>query len=106
MNNLEMLKVKNIRGEEYLLHPNYEEFAVIEIEGLDMPDVENYYSESFSNDGGSYTGSKMQARNIVIWLVIFGDNVDARRQFFKIFPPKSPIEIYFENNRNSVKTIA
>lgn len=105
MDNSESLKIKNYRGEVFMLHPNYDEFAVIDVKGFEMPDVENSYSESVAMDGGNHDKSRMQARNLVIWLVIFGDSYSSRRKFYKMFPPKTAIDIYYRNIEYNVHTV-
>ena len=104
METTEYLRIENNRGESYVLYPNYNEFYPLKVEGLGLPDTEVNISESGMTDGGTWNSSHIGARNIVISLVLFGDNEEQRKKLYRIFPAKSEVTLYYRNTQYNVKT--
>ena len=104
MEETEFLKIVNSRGEEFVLCPNYDEFGVLKIEGLEPPDVNVSIVESATVDGGVHSNSHIYVRNIVISVVLFGENEEERRKLYRMLPLKSVITLYYRNSQYYVKT--
>lgn len=102
----EQLKIVNNKGETYILHPNYEEFGVLAVEGLSQPSVEVNISESGTSDGGKHNSSHIGVRDIVIHLIMFGWTEAERKKLYRMFPPKSAVELYYRNTQYNVHTTA
>lgn len=100
----EQLKIVNNRGETYILHPNYNEFGVLKVDGLFMPDTTVNISESGTTDGGEFNSAHIGARDIVIHLVMFGWTEAERKKLYRMFPAKSAVELYYRNSEYNVKT--
>lgn len=100
----EQLKIINNRGEVYLLHPNYNEFGVLAVEGLSQPDATVNISESGTTDGGKFNSAHIGVRSIVIHLVMFGWTESERKKLYRMFPAKSAVDLYYRNTQYNVKT--
>lgn len=100
----EQLKIVNNRGETYLLHPNYDELGVLAVEGLERPETPVSISDSGTSDGGRYNSSRIEKRTIVIYMVLFGWTETERKKLYRMFPAKSPIDLYYRNSEYNVKT--
>lgn len=106
MHESEMLKIINNRGEVYVLHPNYDEFAVLEVEGLSQPDITVNISESGTSDGGKHNSSHIGVRPVVINMVSFGWTEAERKKLYRMFPPKSAVDLFYRNSQYNVRTVA
>lgn len=104
MEETEFLKIVNNRGEEFVLCPNYNEFGVLKLEGLEPPDVDVNISDSGTTDGGTWNSSHISSRNIVITMVLFGENEEERKKLYRMFPLKSVVTLYYRNTQYNVKT--
>lgn len=100
----EMLKIVNNHGETYLLHPNYDELGVLAVEGLERPETPVSISDSGTTDGGRYNSSRIEKRTIVIHMVLFGWTETERKKLYRMFPAKSPVDLYYRNSEYNVKT--
>lgn len=104
MEETEFLKIVNNLGEEFVLCPNYDEFGVLKTDGLEPPDVDVNITDSGTTDGGTWNSSRVEVRNIVISVVLFGENEEERRKLYRMFPLKSIVTLYYRNTQYNVKT--
>lgn len=105
MNNLtERLKIKNISGDVFDLHPNYDEFAVLNVEGLSPPDTNINITDNGLYDGSAFNSAYVNSRNIVLQVVLFGNNERCRKKLYKMFPLKQEITLYYQNSQFDVET--
>lgn len=78
---------------------------VSQIDGLGPPKVNLYSSESAMMDGGTYNGSRLTSRNIVITLDfrLAADAEALRLETYKYFPEKKRITLEIETGLRKVK---
>lgn len=95
------LKVKNDRNEILNLSasPNY---TVSKIEGLNPPQATINSSVNTTTDGSKINSTRLESRNIVIYVVIEGDIEANRINLYKYFPCKKNVTLYFTNGARNV----
>ena len=94
------LKAENKNG-ELLELTNNSDYSVFKIDGLSpMPAAINGI-QAVGYDGGIYTGSRCDNRNISLQIV-FNNNIEnARQRLYNFFATKNYVRLYFKNaNRN------
>lgn len=95
------LKVKNAMGEELLLS-NSDKYTVYNVEGLAPPQAKLNLSVNSTQDGSVLNSSKVESRNIVIYLTIESPVEENRINLYKYFIPKNRVELYFNNEARDV----
>lgn len=95
------LNVKNDKGEVLSLSSN-EDYTVYRVEGLAPPKITINSSVNTTQDGKVINSTRMETRNIVIYLAIEGDIEANRIKLYRYFPPKKTITIYFSNGSRDV----
>jgi hypothetical protein len=90
------LKIKNNRGEIYELTHNRRQYSILDITGLTLPQCNVNMISSAGQDGGEYSSSHLNPRNIVITLALEGDIETNRQLLYTIFPPHSPVTVYYQ----------
>lgn len=95
------LQVENPRGETLTLtnNPNYN---VFKIEGLNPPQASINTTVNGTADGVTINSSRVDSRNIVIYLTIEGNAEANRINLYKYFPVKKSIILYFSNATRDV----
>lgn len=95
------ITVTNSRGENLRLTQN-KDYAVINVEGLQPPVVAFGSSANATSDGETINSTKVQARNLVVYIVIQGDIEENRLKLYKYFQLKKKIKISCKNGRRDV----
>ena len=90
------LKIKNNRGEIYELTHNRRQYSILDITGLTLPQCNVNMISSAGQDGGEYSSSHLNPRNIVITLALEGDIETNRQLLYTIFPLHSPVTVYYQ----------
>lgn len=95
------LKVKNDRGDRLTLtgNPNY---TVYKIEGLSPPPATINSSVNTTMDGSTINSTRVENRNIVVYMTIEGDVEENRINLYKYFPVKKAVTLYFTNGTRDV----
>ena len=96
------LKIENSRGELFELTHNSADYIVAGITGLAYPRI-NVNAVTGGQDGGIYGSSIAEMRNIVLSIMPRGDVEGNRQRLYKMFPPKEPCTVYFQNENRDVK---
>lgn len=95
------LSVKNNRGEELNL-TNNEKYTVFKVEGLNPPQATINSAVNVTTDGSTVNSTKVENRNIVIYMTINGDVEANRINLYKYFPVKKEITLYFSHETRDV----
>ena len=95
------LKVKNDKGETLNLTGN-KDYIVYKIEGLNPPQATINSSVNTTSDGSKINSTRLENRNIVLYISIEGDPEKNRINLYKYFPIKKNITLYFSNNSRNV----
>lgn len=84
-----------------LYHPEKTGLNIINIEGMGPPKADINSNEIATMDGGLFSSSRMEQRNIVFTIGMLFDPLieDSRLCTYKYFPIKKPITIEFETDR-------
>lgn len=95
------LRVENATGESLTLssNPNY---IVYQIEGLTPPNATINASVNSTQDGSVINSTRVENRNIVIYMTIEDDVETNRINLYKYFTPKRNIKLYFSNSSRDV----
>lgn len=95
------LSVKNNKGDILKLTDN-KNYIVYKIEGLTPPQATINTSVNTTTDGSTINSTRLENRNIVIYMTIEG-NIEANRiNLYKYFPTKKTITLYFNNGTRKV----
>lgn len=89
------LKIMNNRGELYELTHNRQRFSILSVSGLTLPQCNINIISSAARDGGAYSSSHLNPRNIVITIALEGDIETNRQMLYTIFPLHSPVTVYY-----------
>lgn len=95
------LKVKNNRG-DILELTNNQNYIVYKIEGLSPPQATINSSVNTTSDGSNINSTRLENRNIVLYVSIEGDVEANRINLYKYFPIKKTITLYFTNGIRDV----
>ncbi len=95
------LVLENERGEQLELTHN-ELYDVYNIEGLSPPSANISTSPIASMDGERYNNSRVNVRNLVIYINIKSPVEDNRQALYKFFRSKRKVKVYFKNANRDV----
>lgn len=95
------LRVENNRGEVLDL-TNSENYTVFKITGLNPPNATINSSVNATTDGSSVNSTRIESRNIVIYMTIDGEIEANRINLYKYFPIKKSVKLYFSNESRAV----
>lgn len=95
------LSVKNDNGEVLNLSRN-DNYIVYKMTGLTPPKVTINSSVNTTQDGSTINSTRIENRNLVIYIAIEGDIEANRIKLYKYFPPKKTVSIYFSNDSREV----
>lgn len=95
------LIVENEKGEQLELTHN-EAYDVIKIEGLNPPSATINNTEISGIDGAKFNNSKVNVRNLVIYLNIKSPIEKNRQALYDYFHIKRKVKIYFKNQNRDV----
>lgn len=95
------LSIENSYGERLELthNPNY---TVYKVDGLEPPNANINTSQIANFDGGRFNSSRVNERNIVIYLTIDTDVERNRITLYRYVKPKQPIIVYYKNSTRDV----
>lgn len=95
------LKVKNDRGESMDLTGN-PKYTVYQIDGLSPPQAAINSAANTTMDGSTINSTRVESRNIVIYLTINGSIEENRINLYKYFPVKKAVTLYYTNGTRDV----
>ena len=95
------LKVENDSGDVLPLTGN-KNYAVYKIEGLNPPQASINSSVNATTDGMVINSTRIENRNIVIYMTIEGDVEANRINLYKYFPVKKTVTLYFSHDSRDV----
>lgn len=95
------LSVVNARGETLKLTQN-KDYTVFKIEGLTPPKATINTSVNATTDGSNVNSTRLEDRNIVLYLTINGEVETNRIKLYKYFPVKKTVTLYFSNGTRDV----
>lgn len=95
------LIVENEKNEQLELTHN-DAYDVIKIEGLNPPGATINNTEINGVDGARFNNSKVNIRNLVIYLTIKSPVEENRQALYKYFHVKRKVKIYFKNQNRDV----
>ena len=86
--------------------PELSGFHVQEITGLGPPKANINATENSTDDGSVYNSARLDARNIVLKLVLFPNPTieDTRQSSYKYFPIKKPVTLLIETDNRICET--
>ena len=90
-------KIKNADGDLLILSEATDRFIVASITGLNPPKAQINTTNLVGMDGAMYNSSFMGTRNIVITLMLRGDQEAARKELMEYFRSKGLCSFYFQN---------
>lgn len=94
------LKIQNSRNEVYDLTHDAR-FIVTSADGITYPQNAVNLIED-QEDGFLFCSGHMQARNILITVVLCGDIEASRIALYRVFPPKSEVTVFYKNKIRDV----
>lgn len=96
------LEIENIKNEIVTLTQNESNYQVFQIDGLNPPKAQINLSNVAGLDGAQFNSSKLETRNIVIYIKINGDVEKNRLYLNTFFSTKQWCKIYYKNNSRNV----
>lgn len=95
------LKVQNDKGDTLSLTGD-KRYTVYKIEGLNPPKATINSSVNTTTDGSSINSTRLENRNIVVYVTIDGDAEKNRINLYKYFPVKKTVSLHFKNDTRDV----
>lgn len=95
-------RVENANGEILTLTGHEAKYQLFKIEGLDQPKAQLNISTIFGLDGGLFNSSRLETRNIVIYIRINGEVEQNRLELYRFFKTKEFCRFYFANGSRNV----
>lgn len=96
------LKIENVKNEMITLTQDESNYQVFQIDGLNPPKAQINLSQIAGLDGGQFNSSKLETRNIVIYIKINGDVEKNRLYLNTFFSTKHKCKIYYKNGSRNV----
>lgn len=94
--------LENSRGDVIQLTGREADYQVYKIDGLNPPSAGINIASATYKDGGYFNGSKLETRNIVIYVKINGDAEYNRLELYKYCPTKENVTFYYSNGSRDV----
>ncbi|MDE5763742.1 MAG: phage tail family protein [Ruminococcus sp.] len=91
-------RIENYTNDILTLTQNENDFQVINIEGLNPPNAQINISAVAGMDGAKFNSSKLDTRNLVIYIKICGDIERNRLKLYSFFVTKQWCKFYYKNN--------
>ena len=96
------IKIENVRNNVLTLTQNESYYQVINVDGLNPPKAQINSSRVAGLDGSKFNSSKLEERNIVIYIRLNG-NVEANRIYlYSFFRTKEWCKFYYKNGLRDV----
>lgn len=96
------LRIENTIGQSITLTKNENNFQVYNIEGLNPPTAQINMSTIAGMDGSKYNSSRLNERNLVIYIKLRGNIETNRSILYSYFPTSEWCKIYYENGLRNV----
>lgn len=97
-----VLEVANESGYRLKLTQNESNYQVIKVDGLLPPKADIVTTKIASVDGERFKSSKIEARNVVVTIVLKGDIEKNRIALYEVFDNGKPCTIYYKNGSRNV----
>lgn len=95
-------KIENSKNNILTLTQNESEFQVYNIDGLNPPKAQINSSKIAGIDGSKFNSSKLDERNIVIYIKLNGDVEKNRIYLYSFFSTKEWCKFYYKNGLRDV----
>lgn len=95
------LSVKNKAGDILSLMPS-DKYTVYKIDGLNPPKANVNQSVNTTTDGGKINSTRLENRNIVLYMAIEGDIEANRINLYNWFMAKRKVSLFFKNGARDV----
>jgi hypothetical protein len=95
------LTVENKRGQQLQL-TNSKTMKIVRVDGLTPSNATVNLSNLVSDDGSLYNSSKVNERNMVIYVRLLSDVENQRQLLYRYFQTKQWCKIYYKNNNRNV----
>lgn len=95
-------KIENLRNNILTLTQRESDFQVFDIQGLNPPKAQINVSKIAGIDGSRFNSSKLEERNIVLYVKLNGDIERNRLLLYTYFPTKEWCKFYYKNGCRDV----
>jgi len=95
-------KIENTKNNVLTLTQNESEFQVYDVQGLNPPKAQINVSRVAGIDGTKFNSSKLDERNIVLYIKLRGDIEANRLYLYSFFPTKEWCKFYYKNGSRDV----
>lgn len=95
-------KIENTKNNILSLTQNESNFQIYNIEGLNPPKAQINFSKIAGIDGSRFNSSKLEERNIVIYIKLHGDIEANRLYLYRFFNTKEWCKFYYKNGSRDV----
>lgn len=96
------LEVENQIGERLTLTGREGDYQVFNIDGLNPPQAQINTAGIAGMDGERFNSSKLNMRNVVLYVRINGDVAANRLRLYQMFPTKQWCKIFYDNGSRNV----
>ncbi len=95
-------RIENYTNDILTLTQNEDNFQLLSIEGLNPPNAQINTSAIAGMDGARFNSSKLNARNIVIYIKLRGNIEENRLRLYSFFVAKEWCRFYYKNGRMDI----
>lgn len=95
-------KIRNADGDIIVLSEATDRFVISSITGLNPPKAQINTTNFYGGDGARYNSAYLGTRNIVITMMLRGDQEASRQELMQYFRSKGLCRFYFQNNNRNV----
>lgn len=95
-------KIENLRNNVLTLTQRESDFQVYDIQGLNPPKAQINVSKIAGIDGSKFNSSKLEERNIVLYIKLNGDIERNRILLYTYFPTREWCKFYYKNGCRDV----
>lgn len=95
-------KIENGKGDLITLTQNESQFQVFKIDGLNPPNANINFTDIAGMDGARFNSSKLETRNLVIYIKLCGDVEANRILLYQYFSTKESCKFYYKNGQRDV----
>lgn len=95
-------KVENSLGEQIVLTQNESQFQVFQIDGLNPTNAQINTTPLASIDGAKFNSSKLETKQLVIYIKLNGEVEENRLKLYSFFPTKEWCRFFYKNGLRDV----
>lgn len=95
-------KIENTKNNVLTLTQNESNFQIYDIEGLNPPKAQINISKIAGVDGGKFNSSKLEERNLVIYIKLNGNVEENRLRLYSFFNTREWCKFYYRNGSRDV----